>query len=69
MFQESVFYNAFEKDIAVVNIFFASSTVFGLDTSHFQRYTCGSLQIVFLEFGTTKGEAGVCQSQVFIKFS
>ena len=40
MFQESAFYNAFEKDIAVVNIFFASSTVFGLDTSHFQSYTC-----------------------------
>ena len=40
MFQESAFYNAFEKDIAVVNIFFGSSTVFGLDISHFQSYTC-----------------------------
>ena len=31
--QESQKYNAFEKDIAVVNIFFGSSTVFGLKKS------------------------------------
>ena len=31
--QESQKYNAFEKDVAVVNIFFGSSTVFGLKNS------------------------------------
>ena len=30
---ESQYYNAYEKDIAVVNIFFGSSTVFGLESS------------------------------------
>ena len=28
-FQENQYYNAYEKDIAVVNIFFGGSTVFG----------------------------------------
>ena len=28
----SAFYNAYEKDIAVVNIFFGGSTAFGKDT-------------------------------------
>ena len=33
MSQESEHYNVYEKDIAVVNIFFGSSTVFGLEKS------------------------------------
>ena len=31
--QESEHYNVYEKDIAVVNIFFGSSTVFGLKST------------------------------------
>ena len=29
IFQDDLFYNAYETDIAVVNIFFGDSTVFG----------------------------------------
>ena len=36
---ESQYYNAYEKDIAVVNIFFGSSTVFGLESStYFEQF-------------------------------
>ena len=35
MFKESAYYNAYEKDVAVVNIFFGSPTVFGIETSLF----------------------------------
>ena len=30
------YYNAYEKDIAVVNIFFGSPTVFGIELTSFQ---------------------------------
>ena len=32
--QGEAYYNAYEKDIAVVNIFFGGSTVFGEETSY-----------------------------------
>ena len=36
---EGQYYNAYEKDIAVVNIFFGSSTVFGLESStYFEQF-------------------------------
>ena len=37
--QDQVYYNAYEKDIAIVNIFFGEPTVFGKSQSYFyQRY-------------------------------
>ena len=42
---ESQYYNAYEKDIAVVNIFFGSATVFGLE-KHFTSF-------IILDFKST----------------
>ena len=45
---ESQYYNAYEKDIAVVNIFFGSSTVFGLESStYFEQF-----RTIDVEFNT-----------------
>ena len=45
---ENQYYNAYEKDIAVVNIFFGSSTVFGLESStYFEQF-----RTIDVEFNT-----------------
>ena len=36
--QEEAYYNAYEKDIAVVNIFFGGSTVFGEEMSYKMQF-------------------------------
>ena len=44
--QDHVFYNAYEKDIAIVNIFFGDSTVFGeLHIPHVQTNPCNFYRI------------------------
>ena len=41
LYQDQVSYNAYEKDIAIVNIFFGDSTVFGeLHIPHVQTHRC-----------------------------
>ena len=50
--QESMYYNAFEKDIAVVNIFFGISTVFGLKNSAY-FFTVSHQQLNVILFSTT----------------
>merc|ERR1711962_782207 len=59
--QGSAFYNAFEKDIAVVNIFFASSTVFAFERSK---------RMTWLDFiSNLGGVCGLCLGISFISIT
>ena len=47
--QGDVYYNAYDKDVAIVNIFFGDSTVFGESQSHITIKT-PSTNVVVAEF-------------------